>query len=285
VARYTEYLVHQRGLAPGTIRSYCDFARRFLAKLGPAWRRLGPADVIHSVESEFRRRSVSYCKHKVGELRALLRYLYVDGQLSLDLAPCVPAVAGWRLASLPQALEPEQVTRLLSGCRRGTVAGCRDRAILCLLSRLGLRAGEVAALQLEDIDWRGGELLIRGKGHSDGRLPLPRDVGQAVAAYLRKRPRVETRALFLCARAPHRPIGGHVVSDLARKGLRAIGVGSGSAHRLRHTAATQMLRAGASLSEISHVLRHRHLDTTAIYAKVDDASLRTLARPWPGGLR
>jgi site-specific recombinase XerD len=286
VTDYTEYLQHERGLVRATIHSYCAFARKFLAALKPrGWRDVTASDVVRFAQAEFRGRGVGDCKWIVSELRSLLRYLHVRGEISRDLSACVPAVAGWRLATLPQALEPSQLKRLLASRRRRTVVGCRDYAVLCLLSRLGLRAGEVAALTLDDVDWRAGELVVHGKGRTVSRLPLPDDVGRALAAYLAKRPRLESRALFLSAVAPRRPIGTQAILGLVTRALRGVGVASGSAHRLRHTAATQMLRAGASLAEVGHVLRHRHLDTTAIYAKVDDASLRALARPWPRGDR
>jgi site-specific recombinase XerD len=284
--QYAEYLVRERGLVATTIRRYTDFARRFIAaELGAQsinWRQLSAADVTKFVTLEFRHSSIGQCKHIVSQLRSLLRYLHVQG-LANDLAGCVPAVAGWRLASLPKGLETAQVEQLLASQDRRTTVGCRDHAVLCLLVRLGLRAGEVAALCLGDIDWRAAEFVVRGKGRRDSRLPLPTDVGQALVAYLRRRPRVACRAVLLCVRAPHRAITSQAVSGLTRRALRAIGVSAGSAHVLRHTAATQMLRRGASLSEVGHVLRHRHLDTTAIYAKVDDTSLRALAQPWPGG--
>lgn len=286
---YGEYLVQERGLASTTVRIYTNFARRFIGAQFdseiPDWRSLVAGDVTRFISNEFRSSSVGKCKHTVSELRPLLRYLHVRGWLTQDLVGCVPAVASWRLASLPKGLEPEQVERMLSSCGSRTIVGCRNRAVLCLLVRLGLRTGEVAGLRLDDIDWRVAEFVVRGKRRHESRLPLPRDVGKAVAAYLRLRPRVEHRAVFLCVRAPHRPITPSAISGLARRAVRAAGVRTGSAHVLRHTAATQMLRQGASLAEVGHVLRHRHIDTTAIYAKVDHASLRSLVRSWPGGAR
>ena len=285
---YGEYLAQQRGLVASTIRGYTDFARYFIATEIDGdvldWRSLNAADVARFVSREFRRSNIGKCKHTVTELRSLLRYLHVSGRLTHALSSCVPAVASWRLASLPKGLEPEQVEQMLATCDSHTLVGCRDRAVLCLLVRLGLRAGEVAGLRLSHIDWRAAELVVRGKGRSESRLPLPRDVGNAVVAYLRRRPHVADRAVFLCVRAPHRPITSQAISGLARRALRAAGVRAGSAHVLRHTAATQMLRHGASLAEVGHVLRHRHIDTTAIYAKVDHINLRTLARVWPGGV-
>lgn len=287
VREYAGYLAAERGLVATTIRAYTDFARHFIAvQFGAGvadWHRLGAADVTDFVSREFRRSSVSECKTAVTNLRSLLRYLHVQGEIAHDLAACVPAVAGWRLSWLPKGLEPEQVERMLASCDTRSIACVRGRALLCLLARLGLRAGEVAALRLDDCDWRAGEIVVRGKPRRESRLPLPTDVGEAIVAYLRRRPRVATRAVFLCLRAPHRPVTPQAISGLTRRALRAIGVSAGSAHVLRHTAATQMLRHGASLAEVGHVLRHRHVDTTAIYAKVDYAALRTLVQPWPGG--
>ncbi|MHB8874231.1 MAG: site-specific integrase [Myxococcaceae bacterium] len=284
---YGEYLARERGLVASTIRGYTDFARHFTSVQFDSqrldFRRLGAADVTSFLLREFRCSGIAKCKMAVSGLRSLLRYLHLRGRLAHDLSGCVPAVAGWRLARLPKTLEPEQVKRVLASCKRSTPVGCRDRAVLCLLARLGLRAGEVAALCLADIDWRAGEVVIHGKGCRESRLPLPADVGRALTAYLRRRPRTDIRSVFLCVHAPLRPISSAAISGLARHALRATGVTAGSAHLLRHTAATQMLRHGASLAEVGHVLRHRHADTTAIYAKVDHAGLRTLAQPWPGG--
>lgn len=287
VRAYANYLAVERGLVATTIRGYADFARRFIAAEfsggPPDWRALDAADVIGFVSREFREASVGACKLTVTRLRSLLRYLHVRGELAGELAACVPAVAGWRLAALPKALEPEQVERMLGSCDMRSLIGIRDRAVLCLLARLGLRAGEVAALRLADVDWRAGEIVVRGKSRRESRLPLPLDVGKAVVAYLRRRPRAACRAVFLCAHAPHRPITPRAISGITAQALRAIGVSAGSAHVLRHTVATQMLRHGASLAEVGHVLRHRHTDTTAIYAKVDHAALRALVQSWPGG--
>lgn len=288
VSAYAKHLAWERGLVASTIRGYTDFARRFIATRPPGtglrWERLRPADITGFVLREARRWSVGQCKYEVTALRSLLRYLHVHGCIRSDLASCVPAVAGWRLAWLPKALAPDQVRRVLRSCDPRSVLGRRDAAIVRLLVRLGLRAGDAAALTLDDVDWRAGEIVLRGKGRRESRLPLPRDVGRVLAAYLRRgRPRTSSRRVFLRSRAPHTPLTTSGVIAAVRYALRRAGVTGGGAHLLRHTAATQMLRHGASLPEIGHVLRHRHVDTTAIYAKVDDARLRTLAQPWPGG--
>jgi site-specific recombinase XerD len=185
---------------------------------------------------------------------------------------------------LPKALEPAQVQRVLRSCDARTSIGRRDAAIIQLLLRLGLRAGDAAGLTLDDLDWRAGEVLLRGKGRRESRLPLPRDVGDVLVAYLRRgRRRSRSRRLFLCTRAPFTPLTSGGLICAVRGVLRRAGV-TGGAHLLRHTAATQLLRQGASLPEVAHVLRHRNVDTTAIYAKVDFDALRTLAQAWPGGV-
>jgi len=284
VREYATYLRRERGLAASTIRARADFARRFVLHERPRldWARLTAAEVTGFVLRRSQQLSIPSCKHAVTRLRSLLRFLHVQGATTHDLASCVPAVAGWRLSGLPKALEASQTDALLQSFDRSPV-GLRDAAIVRLLLRLGLRAAEVAALDLDDVDWRSGELAVPGKGRHESRLPLPPDVGRALAAYLRRgRPHASTRSLFLRSHAPHTRIRPGAVSHLAQTALRRAGVAAGGAHLLRHTAATQLLRRGASLPEIAHLLRHRHIDTTAIYAKVDVDSLGALARPWPG---
>jgi integrase/recombinase XerD len=284
VREYSQYLARDRCLAAGTIRGYTDSAREFAGRFGRdrlRWERLKPTHIAAYVIHESRR-SPRNCKQKVTALRSLLRFLHVRGRISHDLASCVPAVAGWRLAWLPRALDPDQVDRVLIVGAQRAATSLRDGAIVRLMIRLGLRAGDVSALDLDDLDWRAGELVVCGKGRRESRLPLPHDVGKAVAAYLRGRPSATTRRVFLRSRAPYRGLTAGGVVSAVRGTLRLAGI-TGGAHLLRHTAATQMLRRGASLGEIAHVLRHRHLDTTAIYAKVDYASLRTVVQPWPGG--
>jgi len=287
IEEYAEYLARERGLTASTIRGYTDFAKRFAAE-SPAgarlkWERLAPADITSFVLREARRWSVGQAKHVVCSLRSLLRYLHAGGRLQRDLTGCVPAVAGWRLAGLPKGLEPDQVRRVLQACDRRSAIGRRGAAIIHLMVRLGLRAGDVVGLTLDDLDWRTGEVVLRGKGRLESRLPLPRDVGRTLAAYLRDgRPRTSSRRVFFGSRAPYEPLTAGGLIGAVRSVLGHAGI-TGGTHLLRHTAATQMLRHGASLPEIGHVLRHRHLDTTAIYAKVDFAALRALAQPWPGG--
>jgi integrase/recombinase XerD len=219
----------------------------------------------------------------VSALRSLLGWLHVTGQVPVSLAAATPSVAGWRLSSLPKGLEPAELRRLLAGCDRRTPAGRRDFAVMLLLARMGLRAGEVAALGLDDIDWRHGELVVVGKGNRSERLPLPDEIGAAIVAYLRRgRPGdAEGRSVFVRVHAPHRPLTTGGVTMIVFDGAQRAGFPKMHAHRLRHTAATAMLRGGAPLAEVGQVLRHRSAMSTAIYAKVDHAALAVLARPWP----
>lgn len=288
--RYHRYLVSERGLAVVTARGYADMVRPFLAGReengGLALADLTAAEVTAFVLAACPGKPKGTAKLTVTALRSLLGFLHVEGLISEPLGQHVPAVASWRLAGLPRALEPGQVEALLGSCDQNTVVGRRDFAMLTLMARLGLRAGEVAALGLDDIGWRAGEITVRGKGSRAERLPLPADVGEAVAAYLaggRPEPFEGTRRVFLRARAPHCGLASAgVTAAVCHAGERA-GIGRVFAHRLRHSAATGMLAAGAPLTEIGQVLRHSQLRSTAIYAKADIQALRALARPWPGG--
>ena len=284
--RYRVYLVEERGLAAGTVASNLHVARLFLATRsrmpGPGLEELTASEVIEFLLEECRHRSTGSAKYVVTGLRSLLRFCYLEGTMLKPLADAVPAVASWRLASLPRALDPGDVAALLKSCDRRTAFGRRDFAVLTLLVRLGLRSGEVAGLRLDDIDWRRGELVVRGKGPKEERLPIPADVGVAVTAWLRRgRPRCAVREVFTRIRAPHQGLTSGGVSAIVPAACKRAGVVEVRAHRLRHTAATEMLRAGAGLTEIGQVLRHQSVLTTSIYAKVDRSSLRALAKPWP----
>lgn len=285
---YRDYLLGERGLTPETAAGYVQAVRLFVAgdDRGVAVGLAGmtATDVTDFVLRACPGRSTGSAKMIVTALRSLLRYLFVTGVIPTDLAPAVPSVAGWRLAGLPRGLEPAEVRRLLAAFDRRTTAGRRDLAMTLLMVRMGLRAGEVRRLALEDLDWRVGEVVIRGKGRRLERLPLPVDVGEAVAAYLRRgRPTsAEGRCVFVRVHAPHRPLSSGAVTDVVCRAAGRVGLGVVRAHVLRHTAATQMVRAGAALPEVGQVLRHRLLLTTAIYAKVDREGLRSIARPWPG---
>lgn len=284
--QYEQYLLQERGLVPMTVQNYVRVVRRFLSRRsgeGLDLVGLGAADITSFVIAEARRWSVGTAKLSVTALRSLLRYLYLRGAVSVDLAAAVPAVAGYRLSGLPKALQPEQVEQLLRSVDRDTPNGRRDYAVLVLLARLGLRRGEVASLELEDVHWARGEITVHGKGNRRETLPLPEDVGQAVADYLRwGRPASPCRSLLLTARAPYRGVASSAVAAIVNQAAARAGLGGLGAHALRHTAATRMLAHGASLPEIAQVLRHRSLETTAIYAKVDREALRSLCRRWPG---
>jgi integrase len=204
----------------------------------------------------------------------------------VPLATAVPPVAGWHDVGVPVAVTASDVERLLDSCDRSTPTGMRDFAILMLVARLGLRSAEVGRLELGDIDWRAGDLVVRGKASQRDRLPLPYDVGEAISEYLTKvRPTTPLRRVFLAVKAPMREIRPDLVSDITRRACDRSGLPRVGAHRLRHSLATEMLRRGAALVEVSQVLRHRDLATTAIYAKVDIDTLRNLAQPWPGAAR
>jgi integrase/recombinase XerD len=284
---YRSYLVQERGLAAGTIAGYLHVARLFCAARSVDGalhlERLSAAEVTEFVLAECASRSVGSAKYVVCGLRSLVRYLHVAGHTDAQLDAAVPAAAGWRLAPVPVTVGRAEVARLLASCDRRSTFGRRDYAVLVLLARLGLRAGEVAALELADIDWHAGEIVVRGKSRREERLPLPADVGEALARWLRRgRPQCDAATVFTRVRAPHRRLTSGGVSNIVRAACGRAGLSVVNAHRLRHTAATEMLRAGASLPEVGQVLRHASVLTTAIYAKVDHDRLRTLALAWPG---
>lgn len=287
--RFERHLVEARGLAPTTVVGHVATARRFLSERASATEDdtgvegLSGAVVTTFLLRESERLTVGSAKNRVTGLRSLLRFLRLGGMVSTDLAAAVPPVAGWRDTGLPAASTMLDVAALVASCDRSRPAGLRDQAILLLLARLGLRSCEVAGLELGDFDWRAGELGVRGKGGTSARLPLPTDVGEAVAAYLRDgRQRAEFRAVFLTLLAPVRPIQAHSVGHIVARACARTGEQRVGPHRLRHALAVEMLKQGAALPEISQVLRHRDLATTAVYAKVDLASLRTVAQIWPG---
>ncbi len=288
--RFRGYLAVERGLAESTAIGYVDAVKPFLAGLDEDGLNLGEltaARVTAFVVARCPGQSRGAAKMTVTALRSLLGFLHVEGLIARSLIGAVPSVASWRLSGLPRFLEDDQAQALLDSCDPQTATGRRDLAILTLLMRLGLRAGEVAGLRLEDLDWRAGELVVVGKGRRSERLPLPVDVGEAITEYLRDgRPdSALDRMVFIRIKAPHRRLTtGGVTQVVVAAGQRA-GLGQIHAHRLRHTAATSMLRAGAPLHEIGQVLRHREALSTAIYAKVDRAALSSLSRPWPGASR
>ena len=287
LAGYRNYLLRERGLRPMTVVGYEDGARRFLDTIGAqdegSLSGLTVADVTRHVitasKPEFRKSP----RESVQRLRPFLRYLHVAGVIRGSLAQAVPSPRVWRGAQLPTSPSRGEIDALLRTCQVRTPVGRRDRAILLLLSRLGLRAGEVVAMTLDDIDWRAGEIVVRGKGPRADRLPLPADVGEAITTYLRAgRPRGVTRHLFLRARAPYSGLTRPAVTSMVANACVRARIARFGPHRLRHAVATTMLRSGASLTEVGQLLRHQSVDSTAIYAKVDHTALSLVARRWPG---
>ncbi len=290
---FKRYLVQERGLSPATLLNYLPYVHALLSERFDAGcirlNRLGAADVVEFVRHHAHEFSPGRAKLMTTALRSFLRYLLHGGEIDTDLAACVPCVPRWSLSGIPKFLPAGQVQKVLDHCDRRAASGIRDYAILLLLARLGLRACEVVSLNLEDIDWHGGRLVLCGKGRRWAQLPLLQEVGEALACYLqRARPRCASRRVFVRARAPREGFANSsaiccvVDRALARAGIDSPRKG---AHLFRHTLATDMLRQGASLSEIGQLLRHRHPSTTMIYAKVDLGALRLLALPWPGGGR
>lgn len=292
---FADYLRSERGLAPTTILRHLPVIRRFLREVCPAGDgdlgKISRKDVIRYIECHARDWSAETGKAMCWSLRAFLRYLHYKGLNPLSLADCVPSIRRWKLTSLPTYLSAAQVRKVLDGCDRRTALGQRDYAILMMLGRLGLRANEVATLTLDDIDWRAGEMLVRAKGRQRARMPMPPDVGAAIVAYLRgRRPTSSScRRLFLRMLAPHVGFAsGCAITMIAKMALERAGIrgyAHQGAHIFRHSLATELLRSGASLSEIGRLLRHDSPDTTRIYAKVDIEALRGLSLPWPGGVQ
>lgn len=287
---FARYLREERRLSQASLDNSLPFVQRFLSdrfRSGPvALQELHPSDITRFVLRSIDGISPGRAKLLVGALRSFFRFLRMRGEIAVDLAGAVPTVADWRLSTVPKGIDPGEVHQVLKSCDRRTATGRRDYAVLLLLARLGLRGGEVASLMLSDIDWQAGEIILRGKGPRLDRLPLPPDVGEALVAYLRRRPHCATRRVFVTSRAPVRELAGQgTVGCIVQRALTRAGLNPPrkGAHVLRHTLAIDMLRRGASLSEIGQLLRHRRLDTTAIYAKVDLEALHALALPWPGG--
>jgi integrase/recombinase XerD len=293
VHAYVQYLRDTRALASATITNYAPFIQGFLTdRFGSEPVRLGrlkACDVMRFVQRQAPRLHLKRAKLLTSALRSFLRYARYQGAVTLDLAAAVPAVANWSMPSIPRAIGDEQIRQLLASLNRRTAIGRRDYAIVLLLARLGLRANEVAGLELDDIKWETGHVSVRGKRDRRTALPLPADVGGAIAAYVRHgRPASPSRRVFLRSKAPIRGfLGPCAIGSIIRHALHRAGIAAPTtgAHQFRHALATRMLRHGASLTEIGEILRHRHPQTTAIYAKVDLRALRTLALPWPGGAR
>lgn len=288
---FDRYLSEERGLCLATRVNYRPFIQKFLsAQFGnkPArFAELNANDVIRFIRKQAPQLHPKRTGLMVSAMRTFLRYLRHRGDITIDLAACVPPIANWQFSTLPKFLQPEQVQQVLNQCNRQTAKGRRNFAILMLLARLGLRACEIVSLTLDDIHWQAGQISIQGKANQSAMLPLPPDVGRAIAAYLKNdRPACSTRQVFICMRAPHRGFANSIaISTIVARSLKKAGIDSPhtGAHLFRHSLATQMLRQGAALSDIALLLRHRSLNTTTIYAKVDLTTLHTLAQSWPGG--
>ncbi len=289
LTHYESYLRHERALAECTIAGYLPFARDLIVEHLDAGTarpgRLSPGDVRDFLLARVRRMSPKRAQFMGSAVRSFLRFLFLRGELRTDLALALPPIRRWRLSSVPRHISADDVERLLRSCDLSSATGRRDHAVLLLLARLGLRASEVVALELGDVRWREGEIVVRGKGLVRDRLPLLADVGEAIASYLQEdRPPAGSRRVFLRRRAPHRGFGHpSTVSTIVARALTRAGLASPmhGAHLLRHSLATAMVRKGASLAEIGQVLRHRSPNTTEIYAKLDFDALRDVAMPWP----
>ena len=291
LSRYEIHLRTERGLVAHTIEQYQSFVRKFLGERFRGrpllLKALKASDISDFVLRHTPSMNVKRAQVMTTAFRSFFRFLFQKRELEADLATSVPTVANWQLSTVPKYLTPQEVERVLEACDRRTAVGRRDYAILLLLARLGLRAGEVVSLQLEDLNWRAGEILVRGKGLLHDRMPLPAEVGEALACNLRRdRPACRTRRIFVCTRAPRRGFSHpSTLSTIVRRALARAELHPPlqGAHLLRHSLATSMLRSGATMGEIAEILRHRTLQTTEIYAKVDFQGLRSLAHPWPMG--
>jgi site-specific recombinase XerD len=290
---FEQYLLTARALVRATVIQYVPFIRWFLTDRfghGPVrLSRLRARDVTRFIQRQAPRLHLKRAQVMTTALRSFLHYARYHGDITRDLVAAVPSVANWSMSSIPRAIPAASVRQLLASITRRTARGRRDYAILLLLARLGLRASEVAFLGLDDLDWDAGQVTVRGKRGVRAALPLPADVGAAIAAYLKHgRPCSPSRRVFIRALAPHDGFAGpSAIACVVRAALERAGVHAPTkgAHQFRHALATQMLRRGASLTEIGEILRHRSPETTMIYAKVDLDALRTLALPWPGGAR
>ena len=288
MASYGKYLTHERGLSAPVAEAYSHWVTPFVDDMSDAEGAVEFADMAAGDVARFLTTQLPTMTRKTAQmtacaLRSFLRYLHEEQMVEVALADAVPAVAHRRMSGLPAPLNPTQVTALLEACDRSSAVGRRDFAVITVLHRLGLRCAEVTGLRLDDVDWQAGILRIRGKGNRVDLLPLPVDVGRAIVDYLRDgRPQTSARTVFVKARAPHTALAPSGLSCIVARAARRAGLGMVHAHRLRHTTASRTLNAGASLEQVTHLLRPASPATTAIYAKTDQVRLSTLARPWPG---
>ena len=285
LSAFYQWMRQQRGTCEATLQNYSVHIRELLRRLGEDSTRFDARRLRAFVLEKSGSCGWGTAKNCTTALRMFLRFLIAEGQCAVGLDAAIPTVAHWRLASLPRHLLPGDVERLIASCDRASPVGRRDRAILLLLARLGFRAGDITHLRLSDIDWKGASIQVCGKGRRPTRLPLTQEMGQAIVAYLKKgRPRTNADTLFIHCRPPYRAFGSSAVSCIVNRAFRRAGVmrpTRGAAHLLRHSLATSLLRQGASLEDIAVILRHRSIETTQIYAKVDIPSLRQIAQPWP----
>ena len=290
VDAYSAYLRQERALADGTLVQYCSFVQHFLSdRFGHGvieFAALRAGDVIEFIKQQALLLSPARAKAATTALRSFFRYLRSRGETQFDLVAAVPTVPNWSMTGIPRAIAPEHIRAVLASCTRDNPVGRRDYAILLLLARLGLRASEIVSLTLNSIDWETGTIVVVGKGRQLAAMPLPVEVGEAIADYLRQgRPVCSHRALFLRACAPVRGLAsGQTVTTIVGAAITRAGIDTRhrGAHQFRHALAAAMLRGGATLTEIGSVLRHHHVKTTGIYAKVDFTALRPLSLPWPG---
>jgi len=291
LVQYRSWMVQERNLALTTVLRYENTARRFLQEQASTGDVFAPADLTGADVNVFLLRecarvSAGSAKGRVAELRSILRFLYLQGVTPLRLGTAVPPVGGWRFASLPPTMTAADVQALLDSCDRNDPVDVRNFAIMMLVARLALRSIGVARLELRDVDWRAGELVVRGKARRRDRLPLPAEVGDALVAYLScgRNPQGAPH-LFLTCKAPRGPIRADLVGDVVERACERAGLPHVGPHRLRHALAGELLRQGAGLVAIGQVLRHQDLATTALYAKVDLGALRRVAQVWPGATR
>jgi integrase/recombinase XerD len=285
---FRDWMRGQRSACDGTLEGYAPHIRELLARVGEEPGALDASTLRQCVLDGSREFGWASAKKRTTALRMFVRFLIAEGRCASGLENAVPTLAHWRLASLPRYLSEADVERLIESCDLTSPVGRRDRPILLLLARLGLRAGDIVRLRLSDIDWKDASIRLCGKGHREARLPLTQEVGHALVAYLRTaRPRTETDRVFVRCRAPFLAFRSHcavsVIVDRALRRARVKRPCRGAAHLLRHSVATSMLRHGASLQDVATLLRHRSITTTQIYAKVDVRALRTIAQPWPEG--
>ena len=285
LSAFCQWMHQQRGTCDVTLHTYRIHIHKLLRRLGEKPSCFDARRLRAFVLEKSRSCVPGTTKNCATALRMFLRFLIAEGQCAVGLDAAIPTVANWRLASLPRYLPPKDVERLIASCDRASAVGRRNRAILLLLARLGLRAGDIVHLRLSDIDWKGASIQVCGKGRRPTRLPLTQEVGQAIVSYLKKgRPRTNADTVFIHCRAPYHAFGSGAVSAIVDRAFRRAGVvrpGRGAAHLLRHSFATSLLRQGASLEDIAPILRHRSVETTQLYAKVDISSLRQIAQPWP----